>query len=70
MPKTWSLIQDVILSNLIFFQSGYFFFFKHQKSFMHEHAWHDEPISVKLFFLVLLPKEGSGDAGVCVYKDQ
>lgn len=33
---------------------------------MHEHTWHDEPISIKLFFLVLLPKEGSGDAGVCV----
>lgn len=24
----------------------------------------------KLFFLVLLPKEGSGDAGVCVYENQ
>lgn len=23
---------------------------------MHEHAWHDEPISVKLFFLVLVLK--------------
>lgn len=33
---------------------------------MREHDWHDEPISVKLFFLVLLPKEGSGDVGVCV----
>lgn len=32
---------------------------------MHEHAWHDEPISVKLFS-ELLPAEGSGNDGVRV----
>lgn len=32
---------------------------------MHEHAWHDEPISVKLFS-ELLPEEGSGNDGVCL----
>lgn len=32
---------------------------------MHEHAWRDEPITVKLFS-ELLPEEGSGDGGVCV----
>lgn len=56
MQKTWNLIQDAILSNLILFQIWYFFERQWRKFFMHEHTWHDEPISVKLFFLVLLPK--------------
>ncbi len=72
--KTWNLIQDAILSNLIPFQKKKkeknFFKNREKKCFMHEHTWHDEPISVKLFFLVLLPKEGSGKMQVCVYEDQ
>lgn len=36
---------------------------------MHDHAWRDEPISVKLFFPSVIT-EDSGDAGVKANQDE
>lgn len=64
-PKARTLTRVSLCSS-----AATFFKASEKKSFMREHTSHDEPISVKLFFLVLLSKEGSGDAGVCGCEDQ
>lgn len=59
--------SDAVLWKIIFSQIWYFFLkvSVEKKYVMHEHTWHDEPISVKLFFLLLLPKKAP-ETQVCV----